>query len=166
MSTLYLLRHAKAYRPKSDMRDFERPLEETGRMDAAEIGAEMCRRGYVPTITICSSATRTRQTLEAVAAAADVGRAVFSDRLYSENAAGYLDLVHEHAEDGPILVVGHNPAIEDLAQALVGDGVPEARAALRLGFPTSGLAIIRFDKDLPTAGAGDGFLEAFHKPHR
>ena len=159
---LFLLRHAKAGWALPGMRDFDRPLDASGRIDAEIIGAEMRNCGYVPDITLCSNAVRARETLEGIAGEADTGRVLFCDKLYSEDAAGYLSLIHENADSGSILVIGHNPMMEDLATAISGDGDPSARATLHSGFPTSGLAVIAFPGSLKYASLGNGYLEAFH----
>ncbi len=117
-----------------------------------------------PDITLCSNAVRARQTLEGIAGQADTGRVLFLDRLYSEDAAGYLALIHENANGGSVLVIGHNPMMEDLASAVAGGGDPSARATLNSGFPTSGLAVISFQGGLKEASPGNGYLEAFHTP--
>ncbi|WP_457937147.1 SixA phosphatase family protein [Mesorhizobium sp. 10J20-29] len=164
MSTLYLLRHAKAGWALPGVRDFDRPLDESGHVDAEATGSAMREHNYVPDITLCSNALRARETLEGIAGSADTGRVLFFDRLYSDDAAGYLSLVREHANCGSVLVIGHNPMMEDLASALAGDGDEAARAVLSQGFPTSGLAVISFDKGLAHAAPGTGFLEAFLTP--
>ena len=63
-----------------------------------------------------------------------------------------------------MLVVGHNPMMEDLAMALSGDGDEKARSALVAGFPASALAVIRFANDLSQTAPGKGYLEAFFTP--
>jgi phosphohistidine phosphatase len=146
------------------MRDYDRPLDETGRRAAAAVGAAMCASGYVPEVTLCSGARRCRETLEQVAAAADTGRVIFLDRLYSEDAATYLSIVREHGRHAALLLVGHNPMVEDLAMAVAADGDPAARDALAFGFPTSGLAALHFDAGLERAAPGGGRLEAFLTP--
>jgi len=164
VSRLFLLRHAKAGWALPGMRDFDRPLDSSGHADAEATGAAMRNHNYVPEITLCSNAARARQTLEGIAGQADTGRVLFLDRLYSEDAAGYLTLIHENANGGSVLVIGHNPMMEDLASAVAGDGDPSARAALNSGFPTSGLAVISFKGGLKEASLGNGYLEAFHMP--
>jgi phosphohistidine phosphatase len=164
LGRLFLLRHAKAGWALPGVRDFDRPLEASGRIDAEAIGAEMRSRGYVPDLTLCSNALRARETLEGVAGQADTGRVVFCDKLYSEDAAGYLALIHKNADSGSVLVIGHNPMMEDLATAVSGNGDPAARAKLGAGFPTSGLAVIAFPGSLRKAAPGGGFLEAFLFP--
>jgi phosphohistidine phosphatase len=164
VARLFLLRHAKAGWALPGVRDFDRPLETSGRADAEATGAEMRSRGYVPDITLCSNALRARETLEGVAGQADTGRVIFSDKLYSDDAAGYLTLIHQNADSGSVLVIGHNPMTEDLATAISGDGDPSAYATLGFGFPTSALAVISFPGSLKKAAPGNGYLEAFYIP--
>lgn len=164
MKRLYLLRHAKAGWAMPGIRDFDRPLDEVGHADAEATGMAMAAAGYVPDLTLCSNARRARETLEGIAGNADIGRVLFFDQLYTEDATGYLALIREHGSFGSLLVIGHNPMMEDLAMAVAGDGEQEARDALASGFPTSGLAVIRFDHGLDEATTGTGYLEAFVTP--
>ncbi len=164
MTRLFLLRHAKAGWALPGMRDFDRPLDASGHLDADATGAAMREKGYEPDITLCSNARRARQTLEGIAGQADTGRVLFLDHLYSDDAAAYLSLIREHGECGSILLIGHNPMMEDLAMALAGDGEETARVTLHAGFPTSGLAVIAFPGGLDAATPGQGFLETFLTP--
>lgn len=164
MSRLFLLRHAKAGWAQPGMRDFDRPLETSGIADAKLAGMAMQEARYVPDVTLCSSARRARETLEAIAEHADTGRVFFRDDLYTADASGYLAIIRENGAHGPLLVIGHNPMLEDLAMALSADGDASARQILNMGFPTSGLAVIRFAQGLDRASTGDGFLEAFLAP--
>ena len=164
MNRLYLLRHAKAGWAQPGMRDFDRPLDETGREDADAVGVAMRACGYVPDLTLCSNAVRARQTLEGVAGHADTGRVMYFDSLYMEDAAGYLEIIRQHGEMGSVLVIGHNPMIEDLATAVTGKGDDAATAGMVGGMPTSGFAVVRFDDSLTDAAPGKGYLEAFFTP--
>ncbi|MDG4881382.1 histidine phosphatase family protein [Mesorhizobium sp. WSM4884] len=164
MSKLYLLRHAKAGWALPGVRDFDRPLDESGMADAETMGDAMRARNYVPDVTLCSNARRARQTLEGLAGRTDIGRVLFLDTLYSEDAAGYLDIIRRNGGTGSLLVIGHNPMTEDLAMAVSGDGDETARGVLNHGFPTSGLAVVRFPGNLGEAGQGNGYLEAFLTP--
>lgn len=163
-SRLFLLRHAKAGWALPGMRDFDRPLDPSGIADASATGIAMQACNFVPDLTLCSSAARARQTLEGIAAHADTGRTRFLDSLYSEDAAGYLKIIQQSGVAGSLLVIGHNPMLEDLAMAIAAEGEDHARADLHAGFPTSGLAVIRFANPLATAALGQGFLEAFLIP--
>ncbi len=100
------------------MRDFDRPLESSGVADAKLIGIAMQEGRYVPAVTLCSSARRARETLEAIAEHADTGRVFFRDDLYTSDASGYLAIIRDNGAHSPLLVIGHNPMLEDLAMAL------------------------------------------------
>ncbi|MDI6026811.1 histidine phosphatase family protein [Corticibacterium sp. UT-5YL-CI-8] len=164
MNTLYLLRHAKTGWALPGMRDFDRPLEESGIRDAETLGRTLQELDYIPSMTICSTALRARQTLEAVAGQTDTGRVVFTERLYHDDAAGYLAVIRENGGKGSLLVVGHNPMMEDLAEAHAPSGDADALATLRAGFPTCGLAVIDFPVSLSVASLGAGRLRAFLAP--
>ena len=164
MNKLYLLRHAKAGWALPGVRDFDRPLNSTGVADAKATGIAMRANGYVPKLTLCSNARRARDTLEGLAAHADTGRIIFTDDLYSADANGYLNKIRENGQYGSVLIIGHNPMLEDLAMAVSGYGEDSALYTLQTGFPTSGLAAVRFEGELSTAELGKGFLEAFLTP--
>lgn len=164
VATLYLLRHAKAGWALPGMRDFDRPLDDTGHHDSEEIGEVMALNGYVPDLTLCSGALRARQTLAGIAARTDTGKVVFSEKLYMTDAAGYLELIREQGNASSLLVIGHNPMMEDLAIAVSGDGDEMARSALNAGFSTAGLAVISFEGSLAEAALGKGRLEAYVTP--
>ena len=161
---LYLLRHAKAGWALPGTRDFDRALDPSGIADAEAIGTAMRANGYVPDLTLCSGALRARETLGGIASHTDTGRVLYFDKLYSEDAAGYLQIIRDNGGYGSLLVIGHNPMMEDLAMAVSGDGDPSAHETLEHGFPTSGLAVIRFDDGLANAAPGKGYLEAFLIP--
>ncbi|HTV68756.1 MAG TPA: histidine phosphatase family protein [Rhizobiaceae bacterium] len=165
MSRLFLLRHAKAGWAEPGMRDFDRPLDATGRADADAIGAVLSASALKPDLIVCSSAKRARETLEGVAPHLAPGsRTVFTDGLYSTDAAGYVDVIHEYGKADAMLLIGHNPMMEDVAFALYDGGEQNAKDALITGFPTSGLAVIRFPNGLANAAPGKGYLEAFYTP--
>jgi phosphohistidine phosphatase len=123
--------------------------------------------GFVPDLVLCSTARRARETWEC--AAGTIGplptRPAFTDSLYSCDAAGYLAIVRKTAGDTPsLLVVGHNPMIEDVAVACAAEGDGAELAALASGFPTSALAVIQFSRPLAEAAPGTGSLTTFLTP--
>ena len=144
---LILLRHAKSDWP--DVPDQDRPLAKRGRRDAPVIGRWLRDHGYQPDTVICSAARRTRQTWELVARELGGSPSVtFEPRAYAANAMTLLYLVRElPATSRSALLVGHNPAITELAASLLGP--PDGdRPALR--FPTGAVAIL----DVPGDWAG------------
>jgi phosphohistidine phosphatase len=149
MRRLMLLRHAKSDRSSPGAVDRDRSLEPRGKETAPRIGAYMARHGLVPEMTICSTARRTRDTWTLVAAAFTKPPAVtFEDRIYDATANAILDVVHETGDDVHcLLIVGHNPGLQDLAGLLIAAGDVEARERLHEKFPTAGLAVIDFAYD-------------------
>ena len=119
------------------MRDFDRPLNAAGRLEADAIGATMLDAGYLPDRVICSNAKRARETWDAVArylrATNDV---VFTDQLYIADAAGYANVVADNAEIATLLLVGHNPMIEDVCFAMAPGG--RCRALQRISGKRAG----------------------------
>lgn len=166
MSQLFLLRHAKADWAKPGMRDFDRPLKERGRKNAETIGTAMHAAGFVPDRVICSKAARAVETWESVSTTliADGCKVEFTDALYGSDASGYLRVVNEVFDSDRMLLIGHNPMMEDIAFALAGDGDEAALANLEKGFPTAGMAAIKFATPLCEVSPGKGILEAFLTP--
>ena len=166
MSQLLLLRHARAAWAEPGMRDFDRKLDDSGIAEAQFMGAAMARAGLFPDVVFCSTARRARETWTNVAAqlARPQDDATFHDTLYSGDAAVYLDLARAEGRASSLLIVGHNPMIEDLAMALSVARDSEARQRLSAGFPTAGLAVIGFRSTLATLQPDAGLLEHFLTP--
>lgn len=166
MSHLFLLRHARAAWAEPGDRDFDRPLTDDGRRESLAVGAMMRANGYRPDRIVCSPARRALETWRGVAEALDIkpSEAMLSETLYSADASGYLTIVRNNGANGSLLLVGHNPTIEDLAIGLSAPGIGSARADLDKGFPTAGLAVLSFESDLSEAMPGTATLEAFFIP--
>lgn len=164
MSRLLLLRHARAAWAEPGMRDFDRPLDQSGRADADAVGAAMARDGIVPDRVICSSARRAMETWAAVVRHVPVEQVVVTDQLYITDATGYLNFIREADGSGTLLIVGHNPMIEDVCFALAPEGRDEAAAARSSGFPACGLAVIDVPGGFADIAPSAGFLEAFYTP--
>ncbi|GAB1581561.1 SixA phosphatase family protein [Phyllobacterium phragmitis] len=164
MSRLYLLRHAKAIGATPGMKDFDRPLTNEGAEAARRMGSAMAAAGFTPDQAICSTAKRTRETLDNLRLTLTAPFPVLdSGALYTANANGYLDAIRDAGEASSVLVIGHNPAMEELALALATEGHPALLKHLSRGFPTAGLAVIDFEGPLTEAAAG-GTLRAFITP--
>jgi phosphohistidine phosphatase len=165
MSRVYLLRHARAAWAEPGMRDFDRPLEPAGVADADAIGHALREAGDRPGRVICSSARRARETWDAVAPhlARDI-EIVLTDQLYITDATGYLNFIRETLDVGELMIIGHNPMIEDLCFALATTAEADAHEARSGGFPAAGLAVIAFPGPLAEAAPGRGHLERFLVP--
>jgi phosphohistidine phosphatase len=160
--TLYLLRHAKSSWEEATLPDRERPLSSRGRR-ACRLVAEHLRRVQVtPELVLCSSATRTRETLALIAPG--FGRpveALFEDRLYDASAAELLVRLQTVDESvASLMLIGHNPAIQELARSLV---CMRAKA-LEGKFPTGALATLVVTTSWSPLAAGSATLRAFVKP--
>jgi phosphohistidine phosphatase len=149
MRRLMLLRHAKSDRSTPGARDRDRPLDARGKAAAPRIGAYMARHDLVPDRVLCSSARRTEDTWSLVAAAfAKPPMVEFDNRLYDASADTILDVVRKTGADiHSLLVIGHNPGLQDLAGLLIASGDVEARERLREKFPTAALLVIDFAFD-------------------
>lgn len=167
--TLFLLRHAKSGWDNPNLQDFERPLSDRGRREAQWLGELLRTRGISPSRIVCSAAQRTRETLAGVVPA--LGREASIDitrRLYEAPAERLLLVVREQLPtDESVMLIGHNPGLEDLANLLAGTGDRLAVAALRDKYPPAGLAHIEFDaKRWSDVSAANARLVAFDRPPR
>jgi phosphohistidine phosphatase len=135
MKTLLVLRHAKSSRNNPELDDHERPLNERGRRDGPRMGELVREYGLIPDIVISSDAVRARLTAEAVAEAARyTGEILLDPHLYMASPADILSLlrtVRENAET--VMIIGHNPGLEELVEQLTGQ---------RQDLPTAALAQI------------------------
>lgn len=152
MKTLLLLRHAKSSWANDRLSDFERPLNDRGRHDAPRMGKLLRQRDLVPDRIISSSAKRAAKTAELVAAAASYDADIrFTEKLYLAEPEAYIVLARQVEEScGTLMLVGHNPGIEELVAWLTGQGEP---------MPTAALACI----ELPIDNWGDLKAERHYK---
>ncbi|MFJ7044142.1 SixA phosphatase family protein [Streptomyces sp. NPDC101112] len=145
---LVVLRHAKSAWPVG-VPDHERPLAARGRRDAPAAGRALAEADCLPDLALCSTAVRATQTWEAVAAQWGTPPPVRLDpRVYAADAAELLDVVHE-VPDGvrTLLLVGHNPGLEELVLDLAGDALDDALDTVRTKFPTSAVAVLAWHGD-------------------
>jgi phosphohistidine phosphatase len=167
MRRLLLLRHAKAGRAPPGGRDHDRVLTERGRGDAAKLGVFLARHGFVPDRTIVSTSARTRETWALLASAFVRTPAVeFDDRLYDATPQTLLQTIKGAGlATATLLVIGHNPGLQELAATLVATGDIDARERLGEDFPTAALAAISFaDDDWSAVHPHGGRLEHFITP--
>ena len=143
MKKLLLLRHAEAEPAPPGGGDRGRPLTPAGFADAAALGHFLDAQGCLADLALSSDARRAQETLEGLSAALRVQpEARFDAAIYRADAEELLAYVQTHGGAAcRLLVVGHNPAIGELARALARHGDEAARAALVRGFPPAGLAI-------------------------
>ncbi|SRR5579871_2339433 len=146
MLRLMLLRHAKSSWSLSGTQDVARPLSERGEAASRLMGDYMARHSLIPQRVLCSPARRTRDTWAGISAQwpADMD-VVFDDRLYAATPQTVLSVIR--AQGGAmrtLLVIGHNPGLQQTAELLIAAGDVELRERLREKFPTAALAVIDF----------------------
>ena len=132
MKRLLILRHAKSSWADSSLSDWQRPLNERGRLDAPRAGQWLRERSLVPEIIITSDAVRARTTAEAVAEATGYSQEIIVEpTLYHGKPTDLLAVLRGvRSEARTVLVVGHNPGLEELVQQLTGEGCDLPTAAL------------------------------------
>lgn len=152
MKTLLVQRHAKSSWKHPELSDHDRPLNKRGKRDAPRMGRLVAAQGLRPDVVVSSTARRARRTAEEVARHAGCEGAVQLDRrLYLASPDEIVDVVRGVAGSARrVMVVGHNPGLEDLVARLAGrrETLPTAAlAALHLS--------IRSWTELTASTAGD-----------
>lgn len=147
MLRLLTLRHAKSERNTPGKSDFDRPLETRGKDAAARIGQVLRAGGLRPARVLTSPAARARETADGVAAAfAEKPETLPVAGLYKADGAEVMECVRKHGgRSSPLLVVGHNPAIQEFALGLIAGGDGDALGRMRAGYPTAALAVLDAD---------------------
>jgi phosphohistidine phosphatase len=175
MRTLTLFRHAKSDWTqtgpgKAPLADKERPLASRGLRDAPRMAAWLHGNNIRPDLIVCSTAVRTRQTLDLVKTAIATASTIIelSDDLYLAEAADIIERL-QAVDDryGHVMLIGHDPGIHEIALTLVGAGETTERQALAAKFPTAGVAVIEFAfRRWQRLAPGTGTLRLFMTPKR
>ena len=165
MKRLYLLRHVKSSWDDPSLPDFDRPLSKRGRRAGTAMGRHMEDEGLLPSVVLCSTARRTRDTWRQVSAEwDDAPKPRFDDRLYLADTDTMRDLLAELPDDADgVMLIGHNPGIAALALELASSTRMATVARLRSKYPTGGLAIFdlaidRWSAIAPHCGKLIGFV--------
>jgi phosphohistidine phosphatase len=149
VKTLTLLRHAKSGWDDAIARDFDRPLNPKGRRAAQTIGREVRRLGLAFDHVVASPAVRVEQTIDGVESG--YGRALspaYDRRIYLASAGSLLDVVRETPDEyARLLLIGHNPGLEDLVLLLAPDEPGSLRDDVEEKYPTATLAELTFAVD-------------------
>jgi phosphohistidine phosphatase len=137
---LYLLRHAKSSWKEAGLADHERPLSGRGRRAVKAMRRHLRAQKVEPDLVLCSTATRARQTLEGIEPSLRRGATRVEDALYGASPAELLARLHEiEPRVRSVMVIGHNPGLEELALLLARDG-----SKVGAKFPTGALATLEF----------------------
>jgi phosphohistidine phosphatase len=133
MKTLLVLRHAKSSWDDTSLDDHERPLSARGERDAPRMGKLVREHRLTPDVILSSDAARAHLTAEAVGEAAGyTGKILLDNRLYHASPADIVDvlLTMPETKAGTVMIVGHNPGLEQLVAELTGDEEDLPTAAL------------------------------------
>lgn len=163
---VFLLRHAKSSWD-SEGDDHDRDLAPRGRQAADRMAAYLQAENIAPALVLCSTARRARETLARVVPALHgTGRIEFEEGLYLASGGAMLRRLRRLDDDvASVMLVGHNPGMQELALLLGEHGDEDMLRRLRSKYPTGGLAEIavncRHWRDL---GAEQGTLVRFVVP--
>jgi phosphohistidine phosphatase len=156
---LLLLRHAKSSWDDPGLTDHDRPLAPRGRRAAKVIGAYLTAEHPAISLVVCSSAQRTRETLDRLSLRSDPAIEI-APALYEATAGELLARVQRVPDDvDTVLLIGHNPAIQDLATSLAAGGELAGRR-----FPTGALAVLECRGSWHELEAGGAPLRALVTP--
>ena len=160
MKRLFLLRHAKSSWDDADLADRDRPLAPRGRRAAGVMARHLRDEEISPSLVLCSPARRTRETLEAVDPSGEVR---IEDELYGASEAELLERLRRVPEAiESVMLIGHNPAIQELALGLASRG--ERLEDVERKFPTGALATLTAPGAWGELAPGSAELAAFVKP--
>jgi phosphohistidine phosphatase len=150
MKTVTLFRHAKSGEKGNPLiRDFDRPLSDRGLKAAPKMGVAMRERHLRPNLILCSPSVRTRQTLTLASAEAwdKAPKVRYDDRLYEASAQKILEVLQEVPDKvDHVMIVGHNPGMQDLAVMLAVSGGKHQQLKDKL--PTASVVTLEFDEEL------------------
>ena len=167
MLTLTLFRHAKSSWATPGLPDFDRPLAPRGEGVVPRMAAFLAENGLAPDFVLCSSARRTRETLDLALPAFKTSPKIdYDETLYHAPAPVMIGLIRQTPEEiRNLMILGHNPGLQALAIDLVGAGDTELRRAVTRKFPTAAIAAIGFDvPDWASIKPRGGTLTLFATP--
>ena len=130
---LMILRHAKSSWADEGLDDWQWPLNERGERDAPRVGKLLREQSLLPDLIVTSDAVRAETTARTVARAAGyTGKIVLSPDLYHATPAAIIDVIRKIPDPASrtVMIVGHNPGLEDLVTALTGEQIDLPTAAL------------------------------------
>ncbi|OEZ00733.1 MULTISPECIES: histidine phosphatase family protein [Stenotrophomonas] len=158
MRELILLRHAHAETASPGQADLDRPLSTVGLAEAEAAGKWLKEHNLLPDCVLCSPSRRTRETLEAVLRITGYAEQKLEDAVYEATPGTLIGLVTERSDVERLLVVGHNPGLEQLVAQLTEGSTSDYR-----GMPPGGIAVLHFPQDAPIE-PGVATLNAFWWP--
>ena len=146
MKSLHLLRHAKSSWKDPGLNDHDRPLSKRGRQTAKMMAAYLRRAKIAPDLVICSTAVRAQQTLDPIAKAKKPPRVILEREIYGGTQQALWEQLWNLPESAKsVLLIGHNPALRDLARELAQADLNKLLPSTDEKFPTGAMASFRFD---------------------
>lgn len=160
---LLLLRHAKSDW-SVDMDDFSRPLKKRGRRAAKRVGRWLYEQRLIPDAILCSPAERTLATAQRVCRQLDIDESAISydPRIYEANAQTLLSVLKACGPAQRVLLVGHNPGLEDLLLKLIPHSITLSANGKCL--PTAALAHLAVEGEWADLAEGGAQLVALIRP--
>ncbi len=122
MKELLVMRHAKSSWNNVSLTDYQRPLNKRGKIDAQNMGRLLKQLDLTPQLILCSTAERALTTAEFVAISSDYEADLqLCEQFYLAEPETYLtELRRVNDQYGRVLVIGHNPGMEELVEMLSG----------------------------------------------
>ncbi len=161
---LVVMRHAKSDWSGGELADFDRPLSARGRRDAPRMGRWLVEQGLAPACVLASPARRARDTTLAIVqelpAAAPIA---WEPRLYAAELVDLLAVLAAAPQASPLLLVGHNPGLEELVRWLLGSAIGEVSADGKI-MPTAGVVALAMPQDWARLPAGSARLRTAMRP--
>ena len=165
---LVLVRHAKSSWDDETLDDHDRPLAPRGERSLDRMRDHVSALDLPTLFVLCSTATRAEATLDGLRPALPDDAAIEHDRgVYDDDARTLLDRIRRSGEEhASLMVVGHNPTLQDLACRLVGEGDPADREQLADKLPTGAIVSMSFERDWGDLAAGTARLDSLFMPRR
>jgi phosphohistidine phosphatase len=159
------MRHAKSDWFSGDGDDFSRPLSDRGIRDARQMGRWLAEGGHLPAVILSSPSRRTRQTLELMADGTGIdlaARTEWLDELYHASAGTLRSLLRRQGTRPAVMVLAHNPGLEELLAFLVDDD--RAIASHAKSFPTAAVYVLELGGEWADLKAGCARIVACQRP--
>ncbi len=162
---LLILRHAKSDWNTDSPNDFARPLAKRGKKDAPQVGAWLYREGLIPDWVVSSPAKRAKETARQVCKSLEFKpkRIAWEPALYGADVPTLLKVLADCPSEAEIvLLIGHNPGLEELLRFLADEEVETPPDGKLL--PTAALARLEMPKDWRNLEPGCAQLLHIHRP--
>lgn len=139
MKELLLMRHAKSDWANENISDHDRPINKRGQADAPMMGEFIKNQNLLPDVLFVSSAKRAQQTSQLWTQGSGFdGTTITRREFYLSSASQYINQIAEYTgEANRIMVIGHNPVMEQLTSVLIGK-----MDDVHITFPTSCMVLL------------------------